>query len=154
MMTPRQSQASYQILKTLMEHIDAIARKKQRDVLFLSFPQAERCDDPLLYEEVQTRCEIIEWLEANHVQWTECAAFADETAMYAYAGQIYLDIPFDGNDPVYQRVQAFLEYPDGSMRLENVMFWVVPLGRAMENRHHDEPGFWDRWADGFLGEPG
>lgn len=35
------------------------------------------------------------------------------------------------------------------MRFENTRSWIVPLGLAMENTHHDEPGFWERWADDF-----
>jgi len=46
-------------------------------------------------------------------------------------------------------VQAFLEYPDGTMRFDDVKFYVVPLQDPMKNAHHDEPGFWERWAENF-----
>jgi hypothetical protein len=69
--------------------------------------------------------------------------------MRSYAGQIYIDVPYDTNDCVYQAVQQFLEYPDATMRFEDVKFWIVTLELAMKNSHHDEPGFWDKWAEAF-----
>ena len=35
------------------------------------------------------------------------------------------------------------------MRNEQVQFFYLPLEHAMRNAHHDEPGFWDKWADNF-----
>lgn len=62
---------------------------------------------------------------------------------------IYIDVPFDENDPQYQQVQAYMEHADGSMRFPTVKFWYLPLEKAMENAHHDEPGFWEKWAENF-----
>jgi hypothetical protein len=69
--------------------------------------------------------------------------------MRSYAGQVFIDVPFDEANPQYQKVQAFLEHPDGTMRFDDVKFYVVPLEDAMKNSHHDEPGFWERWAENF-----
>jgi hypothetical protein len=133
----------------LLEHIDSIARKKQRDVLYLTFPSAERLQRPRRYENIDDRCRIIAWLDANKIGWTMCGPFANENMMRSYAGELYVDVPFDIDDPDFQRVQAFLEFPDGSMRFANTRFWIVPLAQAMKNAHHDEPGFWERWARDF-----
>ena len=35
------------------------------------------------------------------------------------------------------------------MRFDDVKFYIVTLEHAMQNAHHDEPGFWERWADNF-----
>jgi len=35
------------------------------------------------------------------------------------------------------------------MRHAGVRFYVMPLDYAMENAAHDEPGFWERWAEDF-----
>jgi hypothetical protein len=35
------------------------------------------------------------------------------------------------------------------MKFEGAKFCYLPLAVAMENAHHDEPGFWDRWAENF-----
>ena len=42
-----------------------------------------------------------------------------------------------------------IENPDGSMRYPEVFFIHCSLDKAMENAAHDEPAFWDRWAEIF-----
>ena len=134
----------------LLQHIDAITRVKQRDVLYLTFPPAEpRSEHRRSYESLDIRKRIIAWLDANAIGWTMCGHFASENTMRSYAGQIYIDVPYDIKDPAYQRVQAFLEFEDGSMRFEDVRFWVVSLKQAMKNVHRDEAGFWERWGGEF-----
>ncbi|TCF97839.1 hypothetical protein BZM26_28830 [Paraburkholderia strydomiana] len=133
----------------LLKHIDAIAREKQRDVLYLSFPPAEKRGSRTPYEQLDSRKRILEWLDAHHVKWLMCGDVANENVMRSYAGQIYVDVPYDTEDPTYHSLQELLEYPDGSMRFKDVMFWVVSLQLAMKNAHHDEPGFWEKWAEDF-----
>jgi hypothetical protein len=70
-----------------------------------------------------------------------CGGFADENYMASYAGQVYLDVPFDKDLPLYQTLETYLEYPDGSMRFENVRFYALRLEVAMKNAHYDEPSF-------------
>ena len=132
----------------LMEHIDAIARKLNRDVLYLEFLKAQR-PHRVDYRSLVSRSRIIQWLDREDIVWRECGQVASETVMRSYAGEIFIDVPFDEADDQYRKVQAFLEYPDGSMRFEDVRFYVVSLQFAMKNANHDEPGFWDRWADNF-----
>ncbi|MFM0324879.1 hypothetical protein [Caballeronia glebae] len=131
----------------LIQHIDAIAREKQRDVLYLTFHEGGQPREH--YEQIAARKTIIEWLDSNKVGWLTCGDIANEHSLRSYAGQIYIDVPYDVNDPTYQAVQQFLEYPDGSMRFDGVMFWIVSLERAMKNAHHDAPGFWEQWAENF-----
>lgn len=76
-------------------------------------------------------------------------SIADESYMCPFEGQIYLEVPFDENDPQYQIVRDYLENPDGTMHLKSVWWWYVPLERAMENARHDEPGFWEKWVENF-----
>lgn len=132
----------------LIEHVDAIARKLKRDVLYLEFPKAQR---PLRvdYRSLDGRLRIVQWLDSEGIEWRECGQVASETVMRSYAGEIFINVPFDETDNQYRKVQAFLEYPDGTMRFDDVRFYVVTLEIAMKNAHHDESGFWDRWADNF-----
>lgn len=66
----------------VLEHIDAIARKLGRGVLFVDFPachhdifmRSERVD----YEKYKPRKTIIRWLDKNGIGWRPCAGFADE----------------------------------------------------------------------------
>jgi hypothetical protein len=132
----------------LLEHIDAIARKLNRDVLYLEFLKAQR---PHLanYRSLESRMRITQRLDSEGIGWRECGQLASETVMRSYAGEIFVDVPYDENDDRYRKVQTFLEHPDGSMRFDDVRFYVVSLQLALKNVHHDEPGFWDRWADNF-----
>ncbi|WP_394754783.1 hypothetical protein [Crenothrix sp.] len=151
----------------LIEYIDAIARKKQRDVLYVTFTPKYAsiffdliagCDDDVnasdernsySWEEDPMREKVCKWLTEHNVTWRECDHFASENGWFSYEGQIYLDVPYDENDLKYQLVRNFLENPDGSMCFESVTLWLVPLEQAMENKHHDESGFWRKWGKNF-----
>ncbi|MFL9906761.1 hypothetical protein [Paraburkholderia sp. RL17-337-BIB-A] len=135
-------------MPALLEHIDAIARKLQRDVLYLAFVRGSR---PFYenYESLDSRKRILQWFDDESIPWRECGRYASETTMRSYAGKVFIDVPFDETNPQYQKVQAFLEHSAGSMRFDDVKFYVVPLQDAMKNAHHDEPGFWERWAESF-----
>lgn len=132
----------------LIEHIDAIARKKQRDVLSIRFYMREaiRGYD---YRKDPERQRVTDWLDENGIAWQPCGPVANENAMQAYRGDIYVDVPFEASDAQFQKLQAYLEHPDGTMRHPSVTFEYYPLALAMKNAHHDEAGFWDRWAENF-----
>lgn len=142
-------------MPTLIEHIDAIARKKGRDVLFLVF-SIENDDDmnkalSVDWDSLPIRKQVISWLDQNHIAWYPCGLVANENVVVGYLGRIYIDVTFDQTDPVYQKLADYLETPDGEMKLPGVEFCYLPLEIAMKNVHHDEPGFWDRWAEKFWG---
>lgn len=138
----------------LIEHIDAIARQKQRAVLYLEFhhvatagsatPWREYC-----YEGDDQRSAVVAWLDAHGYRWGACGAFADLTMMLPYMGQIYLEVPYDESRPDYCALRDFLEHSDGSMRHDSVRFCVMPLDYAMRNALHDAPGFWASRAEEF-----
>jgi hypothetical protein len=132
----------------LIEHIDAIARAKKRDVLFLTFTRDGK-RDPSRYEQNESRIAILEGLDSMGISWQPCGEIASEYRFASYDGAIYIDVPFDVLDPVYQKLVAFLEYPDGTVRFPDTQFFALGLETAMQNAHHDEPGFWDRVADRF-----
>lgn len=136
----------------LIEYIDAIARKKQRTVLYITF------HPPTVYEDCGSYCfesdpnrkRVISWLDEHNIKWQMCGPVARETfnsCMGAYLGEIYIDVPFDENDPVYQIVREYIENPDGTMRDEQVCWYYLPFEKAMENAHHDEPGFWEKLSE-------
>jgi hypothetical protein len=138
----------------VIEHIDKIAREKQRNVLYLTFTDTEnKKEDELFqivdYENHPARNTIIAWLERHKVPYDECAGIASENMMVEYMGQLYIDVPYELNNPDYQKLQHFLEDENGEVRFDGVAFWVLSLELAMKNAHHDEPGFWDRWAENF-----
>ena len=133
----------------VIKSIDAIARQRQRDVLFVEFhPQADsRGLFPYRYD-WQTdpqRQRFLTWLDEQNIVWRYCGEFASESCFRAYLGQVYIDLPMDETNKKYCRVRDYLERLDGSMRYENIRFFVLPLAVAMRNAHHDEPGFWERF---------
>lgn len=131
----------------LIEHIDAIARQKGRDVLSIHFrpgyPEALAYD----YRKDAERERVIGWLEAQGIPWQPCGDVADEARMMPYVGEVYVDVPFDPAGPHFRKLQTYLENPDGTMRHPRVVFMCLLLEKAMKNAHHDEPGFWDRWGE-------
>ena len=136
----------------ILEHIDAIARKKGRDVLFLNFTQGGSDDDPFPsvdWDDLPVRQQMIAWLDLNKIEWCECGHVANENIMCGYRGRIYIDVPFDTENSVFQKLSSYFETPDGVMKIDGVVFCYLPLDVAMQNAHHDEPGFWDRWAENF-----
>lgn len=140
----------------LIDYIDAIARKKNRDVLYVVFGTLAGPADALVseghfdWEQHPSRQAIIRWLDENEISWKPCGGIARVNYMLSYKGQIYIDLPFEPSLPAYRRLEAFLEKPDGSMRLPGANFAYLPLETAMKNAEHDEEGFWDRWGDNVL----
>lgn len=140
----------------LIKYIDAIARKKHRTVLYLEFhPENyfqfdEEGHHPAYdWRQDHVREEILQHLGDMNITWTKCGHFASENMMCSYLGQIYLDVSFDENHPAYQSLEAYFEYPKGCMRFPTVRFYYLPLEESMKNAHHDEPAFWERWAENF-----
>ncbi|MBB5371074.1 MULTISPECIES: hypothetical protein [unclassified Janthinobacterium] len=127
-----------------LQNIDQIARAKQRDVLCLEF--FSHVGD---YSANPMREKILAWLDQKVIAYRECGGYASETRMESYRGQIYIDLPYDLQDPVYLALEAYLEDADSTMRWEGVRFTLYTLGYCMKNAHHDAPGFWDQWADAF-----
>lgn len=130
----------------LIEHIDTIARKKQRDVLSIRFYTREAIHEYHFRRDPE-RQRVIDWLDKNGIAWQPCGPVANENAIQAHRGDIYVDVPFDASNAQFQNLQAYLENPDGTMRHPSVTFEYYPLALAMKNSHHDEPGFWDRWTE-------
>ena len=132
----------------LLQHIDAIARQKQRDVLFVAFGRSPG-DLKVDWRNLPVRQQIIDWLNENGMTWQECSHVASENCMMSYLGQIYINVPFDTGLPEYQKLAEFLEREDGTPCLAGAFFCYLPLSIAMKNAHHDEPGFWEKWAENF-----
>src|SRR5437879_7035618 len=123
----------------LLEHIDAIARQKQRGVLYLEFhplaidPKAgENLSEQDVWawktmpdsawETLPIRQQIIDWLDARGIGWQPCGHFADVGLMMGYRGQLYIDLPYNKSLPAFQALEALLGNTDGNMRYPEVFF--------------------------------
>lgn len=133
-----------------IDHVDAIARRERRDVLYLEFhPPARAAQRSYSYPHDTVRDAVLAWLGQNGFAFQPCGGIANPNAIWPYYGQVALDIHYDDADPRYRVLRDHLEHADGSMRIDGVRFCVMPLSHAMMNAEHDEPGFWERWAEGF-----
>ena len=131
----------------LIENIDKIAREKGRDVLFVRFDKKHF--SPFDYEDIPARKELIQWFEEKKITVFPCGDVASEHLYQSYQGQLYIDVPFDETDPDYAKVCGYLENPDGTPRIPGVLFCALKYETAMKNKHHDDPGFWEKWAENF-----
>lgn len=133
----------------LIEYLDKIAREKQRDVLSISFLDSLMELDEILnidFDQYKPFLEVTAWLDANNIPWQPCCL----QNSIVIQGRIYVDVPFDEADPVYQKLAGHFENPDGSMKIPGVTFQYMPLAAAMEFACQDEPGYWEKyWADDF-----
>jgi hypothetical protein len=143
-----------------LEHIDAISRRKNRDVIYIDFISPAPLDGesretrgPIFasnWEANLDRIEVIAWLASEGIAWQPCAPFANPNVLQQkYNGQIYVDIPVDAAIDQFIKLERFLENPDGTPRLRGVRFQYCSFEDALQNSKHDEPGFWENWADSF-----
>ncbi len=130
-----------------LEHIDAISRRIERDVIWISFQSRIRSQKP--WEDNPIWMKITKWLDDHNIKWERCFDIADECSIPAYNGQIYVNLAYEAESPLFKELDGFLEFSDGTSRFENVKFNLLPLLDANRNKHHDEPGFWDSWVEKF-----
>lgn len=140
----------------ILQYIDAIARQKKRDVLFLKFDPGALGIDQFYdlgrdWNKFPARMKVTEWLDENKIDWMPCGGVASLNCglMSGSDGRIYMDVPFDTDNEVYKKVSAYLENEDGTVREEHagIGFFYYPLEMAMKNSAHDQPGFWEHYAE-------
>ena len=132
----------------MLEHIDAIARQKQRGVLYVEFhPMALDPDagedlsehDIIVWktmpdsawQSLPLRQQLISWLDDQGISWQRCGHYAQVGVMMGYRGQMYIYLPYDTTLSAFRALQAFLENPDGTMRYPEVHFIYCSLEKAM-----------------------
>lgn len=130
-----------------IEHIDAIARKKHRDVMFLDFTVPDDAETKFItyrYEEDLVRREVLEWLETHCISYMMCGDFATELEWNIYRGQIYVDIV---PNMLNKEFHNYLNSSSFKLKGAYVKSYILPLDVAMQNAYHDEDGFWDKWTE-------
>jgi hypothetical protein len=127
----------------ILEHIDAISRREERDVILIEFEESN--SGIRAWKQNATRKKVLQWLDEHDIGWVKCFGVADEGVLEAYAGQIYVNCPLDEANSSYRALSDFLEDPDGNAHFTGYRFLYVPLEIANKNAHHDEPGFWENF---------
>ena len=112
----------------LLQHIDAIAREKNRDVLFVHFEDYEENEQ----NPDSNRQDVLSWLEQNDIPYEKCMGLEEEGSIDSYWGDIYIDVPFDLENEQYQILSDYLEDEEGVMKIEGVYFFVLYLETAIE----------------------
>ena len=116
------------IMPQLLQHIDAIAREKNRDVLFVHFEDYEENEQ----NPDSNRQDVLSWLEQNNIPYEKCMGLEEEGSIDSYWGDINIDVPFDLENEQYQILSDYLEDEEGVMKIEGVYFFVLYLETAIE----------------------
>jgi len=144
-------------MSRVLQTLDQIARKKQRDVMYITFhkkPESESANaidseefSSFDWQGCASRKEAISFLEEHQIPYQMCFDAQPTGGVLVlampYKGQIYIDMPYDQTDELCNKLEGYLENQDGSPKLPDVYLWLYPLEMAMKNAEHDEPGFWD-----------
>lgn len=127
-----------------IEFIDAISRKKQRDVVGLIFDDCNpRAELPMNYLILPIRQQITTWLQNIAIEWAPCGGFADPCHPAVYTGSIYIDVTPDEANLQYQALRQYLDDELGQCRFPGVQFCSLALSDAKKNALYDEPGYFD-----------
>lgn len=113
-------------MSLVLQHIDQIALQKNRDVLFIHF------EDYQEQQQDSTRQQVLSWLDQNGIEYVPCMGLAEEGYIDSYMGDVYVDVLFDGEDPLYQELSQYLEDEQGNMKIEGVYFFLLSLETAQE----------------------
>lgn len=124
----------------LLETIDAIARRQQRDVIFLDIRNGQD-------RSVRDRPEIAEAtasLDAEGIAWTACLGFAPGMLLIGGGPRaIHIDVAFDPSSAVLAKLETRFETPDGQPRHSDLVLTLLTLEDAQINAEQDSLGFWD-----------
>jgi hypothetical protein len=138
-----------------IEHIDAIARRRGRDVLYVTFTNGRVNDGrsaprkPFDWDRSRVRTELIEWLTHHGIGWSPCAGVANLNSMEDYRGGLYVDLPIDVASGEFKAFENYVEFPDGTPRHPALKAYICTFAVAQRNLAHDAPEFWGQWASTF-----
>ena len=125
----------------LIQTIDAIARQRGADVMFLAILNSAgrpTRDHPALKE-------ATDWLTAEGFGWQMCGAFRPGSVDLGSGRRvIFIDAPFEPGSLSLQRLDARFEMEDGMPRTAGLILTLLTLAEAMTNAEQDAPGCWDR----------
>jgi len=131
----------------VIRYIDQIAREKSRDILFMQFNPKFIFEDDLFVDDILVRNKILAWLEKQQVDIEFCGPSSNSDRLVGYFGNFYIDVPYDEENPTYQKIQQYLEDENGQMKPEfkDSLFCYYKLTWAKKLAYTDEPGYWDNF---------
>ena len=123
----------------LIPHIDAIAREKERDVLFVHFEHYQHHSP----ENHSAREQLMAWLDEQNIDYMPCMGLENPNVIESYQGDLYLDVPFDISDSLFQILSMHLEDEEGNMKIDGALFFTLSLELALEVEAEREGGIFD-----------
>lgn len=123
-------------MPAIISYIYDIVIENNRGALFISFHKDLKATELIRfrYQDHTPRTEFIDWLEHQKINYSPAAL-----DYYNYLGELYVDVPYDPNDPSYKVLSEHLETEDGHSKIEGVYFYYLPLENALEikKQHHE-----------------
>ena len=134
----------------LIKHIDAIARACGRDVLMIAPDRSVASTEvQRLWRRSSERQELIDWLDANSINWEPSGWPPKDGCMESYQGGIYIDLPYDPFEPLCAALGEYVkEDAQGILKWPGIRLYLCSLEWAQQFAHHDEPGYWTEQEEG------
>lgn len=125
-----------------LETIDGIARRLNRNVYYLAL-----VDDVGAFRDIYTDVsEVTEWLDANHIGWSLCAGFDEDTVwIEGGPGCIFLDIHPELGPEAMEMVEAHFMNSEGEARIPGYVPAMLRLMEALKFAHRDDPDYWENF---------
>ena len=118
----------------LLYHIDEIARRIKRDVLWVAFEYSERGSLEKMPRRLrQHRSKIITWLSKRNIRYQECYGVFDGALEEPYRGDVFVDLPLDNSNADFVALEEMLETAGGSSKIEGIVLYALPLKVARKN---------------------
>lgn len=125
----------------IRETIDAIARRLERDVIFLDIRARE---DRFSHDRPEV-AEATDWLDAEGVGWELCFGFMPGTVIFEGGPRaIYIDAPFEPGSPLLRKLEDRFETSEGQPCHPDLWLTLLTFENALINAEQDAPGFWDQ----------
>jgi len=123
----------------ILEHIDEIARRLQRDVLlagadsgtfdpFFSYSNKKK---KILREEYE---EVVESLKLFGIHYADCFGLQDNNLLTRpWVYEMFIDVPNDPSNENYKKVCSLFEHEDGTPKFKLYRLFIVPYEIAVSN---------------------
>lgn len=110
----------------LIDHIDAIVRRRGCDTLFVvhDVPLGGRSskNNPMTA--------LKAFLDEQSIPWSPCAPPSDSGWIEGGPEMLWFDVPFDTANPQYQTLAGYLEHPDGRPKDHRLKFLYMTVELA------------------------
>lgn len=124
----------------LIDPIDRIAQRLQREVLMLTFcgkspHEGGSFDDEGKPDDRETdlvRAVIVAWRDSHGIPYKPCfGLWCEGLIVSPYRGFLLLDVPYDATRPDYRALAEFIEDENAVCRHAGVGFHIVPHDRHL-----------------------